>query len=212
MNIKKQNSCHNQEEEVSPPLSSDKIPEENQLIDKENDEDKLARKKLFITACGAFCNGKAQADLSLAQRLYQEGVDVNYADSDGWTALFHACGEGHLSVVEWLTNECNAAIEMRDSDGCTPLWVASFNNRRSVVQHLLLIGADEKAVAQPEGEPKQTPSLAARRNKHPGVADLIDDETALREADPSRRITQIKREMTLEEFRNSLRRVGGEQS
>ena len=51
-----------------------------------------------------------------------------------WSALFHACGEGHVDVVEWLTEECTANVELKDPEGCTPLWVAAFNNRRNIVQ------------------------------------------------------------------------------
>jgi len=113
--------------------------------------------------------------------------------------------------VEWLTEQCSASVELKDPDGCTPLWVAAFNNRRNVVQHLLRIGADDTIKAEPEGEPTQTPSFAARRNKHPGLADFIDEETALRLADANRRTRQVAREMTLDEFRQSMRKKGGAQ-
>lgn len=178
----------------------------------EEQEAKRERNSSFIIACGAFHKGNAKADIEKAQKLFEDGVNVNYIDNDGWSALFHACGEGHLSVVEWLTENCAASVELKDPDGCTPLWVAAFNNRRNVVQHLLHIGADDTIKAEPEGEPTQTPSNAARRNKHPGVADFIDEETALRTADPARRGRQVAREMNMDEFRDSMRKKGGLQN
>lgn len=97
-------------------------------------EEALRRNKAFIAACGAFANGRADVDLPAAERLYLLGADVNYSDADGWSALFHACGEGHLKVVEWLIEECDASIDMQAPDGCTPMWIACFNGRRNVVQ------------------------------------------------------------------------------
>lgn len=88
--------------------------------------------KQFIAACGAFYKGKAVADLPTAERLFLLGADVNYCDSDGWPALFHAAGEGHLKVVEWLVEECSAAINLTTSEGITALWVACFNGKRNV--------------------------------------------------------------------------------
>ena len=44
-----------------------------------------------------------------------------------------------------------------------------------------------------------------------GVGDFIDEETALRLADPSRRGRQQARGMSFDEFRDSMRRKGGQQ-
>ena len=90
----------------------------------------------FISACGAHDKdtGTAKANLGAAQSLFNQGVDVDFEDDDMWTALFHAAGEGHLHVVEWLVCECKATVDKRDGENCTPLWVAAFNGRRNVVQ------------------------------------------------------------------------------
>ena len=90
--------------------------------------------KEFIAACGAFYKGKAVADLSTAERLFLLGAEVNYRDEDGWSALFHAAGEGHMKVVEWLVEECNADINLQSPEQITPIWIACFNGRRNVVQ------------------------------------------------------------------------------
>lgn len=69
------------------------------------------------------------------------------------------------------------------------------------------MGADATVKAQPAGEPVQTPALAARRNRHPGIGDLLDTENQLRGDDADRRSRQVAQEMTSEEYRESMRRV-----
>jgi hypothetical protein len=52
----------------------------------ETPEDKEAKKERnmsFIIACGAFHKGNARADIGKAQKLFEDGVDVNYVDNDG---------------------------------------------------------------------------------------------------------------------------------
>ncbi len=70
---------------------------------------------------------------------------------------------------------------------------------------MLLIGADDTIKGEPVDEPTTTPALAARRNRHPGLADLLDTERLLREQDPTRQLRQKSREMSADEFRNSIR-------
>jgi hypothetical protein len=67
------------------------------------------------------------------------------------------------------------------------------------------MGADAKIKAQPDGEPVQTPALAARRNRHPGIADLIDTENQLRSDIVGRLGRQQAKEMSAEEYRESMR-------
>jgi hypothetical protein len=108
------------------------------------DPDRCFRNSKFIAACGAHDKdtGTPKANLAQAQTLFNQGVDVDFQDADMWTALFHASGEGHLHVVEWLIEKCNATVDMKDGEGCTPLWVACFNGRRNVVQVCHIFSSD----------------------------------------------------------------------
>jgi hypothetical protein len=45
-----------------------------------------------------------------------------------------------------------ATVDIPDCTGCTPLWVACFNNQRDVVNVLLRLGADTTIAGRPEGE------------------------------------------------------------
>ena len=163
---------------------------------------------LFLVACGKYDSAarKVRPSLGDAKELLAAHPDLIGAfDEDGWTCLHHAAGEGHLALVEWLCETTTVVIDAQDSTMCTALWCAAFNNRRDVVKTLLLSGADEQIKGKPEGEPLSSPALAARRNRHPGLGDLLDAESALRSADPTRRARQMRKEMSIEEFNESMR-------
>jgi hypothetical protein len=110
-----------------------------------------------------------------------------------------------MRLVQWLVEDWGATVDLRAPDNCTPLWTACFNGKRDVVSYLLRVGADDTIVGTPPGEPAQSPALAARRNRNPGIADFVDFEAELRRGDPSRRPRQVARQMTKEEFRESMR-------
>ena len=173
----------------------------------EDDEAKKERSKLFLFACGAYRKetSTAKANLTEATNLFHQGIDLDYVDEEGWTALHHAAGEGHTKLVEFLLNDCKVRVDPVDEFNCTPLWVACCNDRRDAVKALLVVGADTEITGKPEGEPVQKPALAARRNRHPGLADLVDAEAELRTADVSRLQREITGEMTLQEFNDSMR-------
>ena len=160
----------------------------------------------FLYACGAYRpRVGVKANLTEANNLWNKGVDTTHTDDDMWTALHHAAGEGELKIVEFLILEAAATIDPVDEFGCTPLWVASCNDRRDVVKFLLMSGASTDIAGKPENEPEQKPALAARRNRHPGLGDLIDAETELRAGDESRLPKQLAHEMTMQEFNDSMR-------
>ena len=72
------------------------------------------------------------------------------------------------------------------------------------IQYLLRMGADERVKAIPEDEPSSTPAMAARRNRHPGIADMVDVETELRSNDPDRIRKEKSRCMTHEQFKEDI--------
>ena len=48
-------------------------------------------------------------------------------DNYGYTPLHHASRNGHLNIVQYLTQECHSDVESKDKDGYTPLHYASEN-------------------------------------------------------------------------------------
>ena len=83
---------------------------------------------------------------NICQYLLRRGADITSKDSNRWTALHHAAGSGHVSIVDALLN-CSTAsssqiIDMEDSDGNTPLIVASKKGNLEVVRLLIKQKAD----------------------------------------------------------------------
>ena len=196
--------------------STNSTPEQEQGRDLDReDEDSAARQERnaeFRAHCGAYVRGKSKVNQVKARQLLEEhpgGLDVNGCDADGWTALHHAAGEGHNKVVMWLaspTGGVQASLDVAAADGCTPLWVACHNGHRAVVEILLRLGADADLRGRPEGEPETTPALAARRNRNPGIADVVDAENRLRAASGGTRLKAERAgKLELVDFKETLR-------
>jgi ankyrin repeat protein len=78
----------------------------------------------------------------------------------GETALHQAASFGGLETLTYLIDECQAKIDMRRNDGCTPLHLASGKGHLSVVMALLLRGACKTA---PDFQRHLTPIHVAAR-------------------------------------------------
>ena len=181
--------------------------QEGKIGQEEDVEVKKIRNLEFLYACGAYRpKVGVKSNLTECTNLHSKGVNLEFKDDDQWTALHHAAGEGLLKIVEFLVLEAGAAIDPVDEFNCTPLWVACCNDRRDVVKFLLMSGASTDISGKPPGEPEQKPALAARRNRHPGLGDLVDAEAELRLADsPARLNKQLAHKMDMQEFNDSMR-------
>ncbi|VDN21844.1 unnamed protein product [Gongylonema pulchrum] len=84
----------------------------------------------------------AAGHLDIVQYLVEEGhADVNQTTGTHSTPLRGACYDGHFEIVKYLA-EKGANIELANQHGHTPLMIAAFRMRASVVQFLLARGAD----------------------------------------------------------------------
>ncbi|XP_065659311.1 26S proteasome non-ATPase regulatory subunit 10 isoform X3 [Hydra vulgaris] len=63
-------------------------------------------------------------------------------DQDERQPLHWACSAGHLSIVQYLLNDCNVPIDQPDDSGWTPLIIASSAGRDLIVKELLRNSAD----------------------------------------------------------------------
>jgi ankyrin repeat protein len=87
-------------------------------------------------------NACISCDLAAVQKLLDDGVDVNWKDRTGWTALMDASGcWGHIEVVKLLLDN-GAEVNIQDNNGWTALMVATINGKVECVRLLLEKGAD----------------------------------------------------------------------
>ncbi|XP_076443595.1 uncharacterized protein LOC143282047 [Babylonia areolata] len=83
----------------------------------------------------------AQGEVVLLQQELQDGMDINYVDDNGFTALHWACANGQLGTVEFLIKN-GGDISVAGNQGETPLLLASCYGFIEIVKFLLSIGVD----------------------------------------------------------------------
>lgn len=71
-------------------------------------------------------------------------VNLDAADSDGWTPLHYAADRGHVEVAQVLLDE-GANVNARDTSKRTPLHLAALTGLVEVMKVLLANGASKTA-------------------------------------------------------------------
>jgi len=107
---------------------------DNILVGASNKKDpRLKKNSSQIEAVVQLCWAASQGDLCEVQNLIANGIDPNWADYDGRTALHLAACEGHAHVVKYLISQ-NANISATDRWKSTPLFDAKRENKLDVVK------------------------------------------------------------------------------
>lgn len=82
----------------------------------------------------------------IVKQIIQAGMDINFQDSNGDTALHHACRLGHIECLSSLLvgselQKCNLELT-ENTFGWTPLFVAAAEGFTSIVNLLVEAGAE----------------------------------------------------------------------
>ncbi|KAL4095549.1 hypothetical protein PRIC1_008923 [Phytophthora ramorum] len=81
-------------------------------------------------------------DVAKLQKLLESGVNLDTKDEDDRTPLHWACATGRLDVAEFLLEHTQAAVNVQDDAGWTPLMSAASAGHGNIVGLLLSKGAD----------------------------------------------------------------------
>lgn len=88
-----------------------------------------------------FLEAARTGDKSVLKALINGGIDVNFKDDRGLTALMHARGDGHNEIIKMLI-DAGANINAQDKNGLSVIMHAAITGQAKTVEFLLQNGAD----------------------------------------------------------------------
>lgn len=92
--------------------------------------------------------------------LLASGADPNLRDIYGWTPLMRAVYERRRAVVQALLEKPDVALDARNDQGATALYLAAAQGDEALARALLLAGADPR-MADRKGRTPESVALAA---------------------------------------------------
>uniref|UniRef100_A0A1I8MHD5 Uncharacterized protein n=1 Tax=Musca domestica TaxID=7370 RepID=A0A1I8MHD5_MUSDO len=114
----------------------------------------------------------------------RRGTGVNVQDSGGYSALHHACLNGHTDIVRLLLNH-EASPNLPDMRGSSPLHLAAWAGEEEIVK-MLLTHPYRPANPDLQTIEKETPLHCAAQHGHTGALSIL----LAHEADPNMRNTR----------------------
>ncbi len=123
----------------------------------------------------ALINAAKENDLKIVRSVIRRGADLNFQDTDGFTALHLACLKGDEQMVETLVSSM-ASVNITTNSNRTPLWIASENGHFNIVEILLKRNANVKPKSQVAGK-DHTALYIARKNGHKNIEKIIIEQS-----------------------------------
>ena len=114
--------------------------------------------------------------LDIVALLLGKAADVNAQTKGGFSPLFVAVEKNHTRVVELLLDRNDTLVDVKLTNGWTPLLQASHLGFRDIAALLLKKGADVNA----QGSQGFGPLLVAVGNRHAATARLLLDQDGVR--------------------------------
>lgn len=116
-------------------------------------------------------------DVVALKRAIASGVDLNQADSQGWTPLFHAAHVGTTEAVELLIN-AGADVNKGSETGFTALFSAVLAGHVDAVRVLLNAGA---VVAPVQGIELRGYAIQQSSSRHEAILKILDEFSSRQE-------------------------------
>ena len=122
------------------------------------------RERIFIQFAKA-----NKFDEDLAYYLFEQGVEINYQDSNGKTALIHAVERGSIETINFLIEQ-DAEINIRDNNGQSAIfYTVGFPSRKKALELLILHGADVNI----KNKGNKTPLYYAKTNCDSSIVNIL---------------------------------------
>ncbi|KAH8406965.1 hypothetical protein KR222_001732 [Zaprionus bogoriensis] len=102
---------------------------------------------------------------------FRRSPNINCQDVNGYTALHHACLNGHSSIVRLLLAH-NAQIDVPDIRGSTPLFLASWAGHQEIVK-MLLFHNPRPANPNAQTIENETPLHSGAQHGHNAVVAIL---------------------------------------
>ncbi len=96
---------------------------------------------------GSFLEAVKQGDLRDAEKLLEQGADVNVQDEDGWTALMFSAKSQNVEMAQMLMDN-GADNDVRNKEGDKAIWIAKTGPVGKVIWDGLRKRINDKKIGQ----------------------------------------------------------------
>jgi ankyrin repeat protein len=88
-----------------------------------------------------FCSAAFSGNLNIVRSLIQEGVNLDAADAESWTALINAASQGRLDIAQFLLAS-GANVNATSHCGTTALSISALSGYADIMKLLIAAGAN----------------------------------------------------------------------